>query len=294
MKPYVNNTGTAHLWDLISQVFATKTQLPSTFVGTDGTTAGTSGLVPAPANTDVNKYLKSDGTWAAVGGGSAVVVQNVTAGVSSGTVNGTALYTPYWRILYVSTSGDTSTYKIQYSVDGSTFTDYSTFTTTNTTYSTFTSAANGLVPAASGSGDSAKFLRGDGTWAAISTGADLSFASGTATAGTATLTVTTSASQRTYTDYTVNSGLPSSGTIQLILSVTNDYENYLLLRNNSGADLSVTIGTPTYTGGNLTEVVSTDAGISVTSGKMIEISYLVKGTSLIITSSADLSSAALS
>lgn len=39
------------------------------FVGTDGTTAGTAGLVPAPATTDTDKYLKSDGTWAEVQGG---------------------------------------------------------------------------------------------------------------------------------------------------------------------------------------------------------------------------------
>ena len=36
------------------------------FYGTDGTTAGTAGLVPAPATTDANKYLKSDGTWAPI------------------------------------------------------------------------------------------------------------------------------------------------------------------------------------------------------------------------------------
>lgn len=41
----------------------------SDFEGTDGATAGSSGLVPAPAITDVNKYLKGDGTWAEVQGG---------------------------------------------------------------------------------------------------------------------------------------------------------------------------------------------------------------------------------
>lgn len=41
----------------------------SDFVGTDGLVAGTHGLVPAPATTDTNKYLKSDGTWATVQGG---------------------------------------------------------------------------------------------------------------------------------------------------------------------------------------------------------------------------------
>lgn len=37
------------------------------FVGTDGTTAGEAGLVPAPAATDAGKFLKADGTWDDVG-----------------------------------------------------------------------------------------------------------------------------------------------------------------------------------------------------------------------------------
>lgn len=47
---------------------------PGDFTGTDGQSAGTHGLVPAPTTSDVNKYLKSDGTWATVqsGGGKTV------------------------------------------------------------------------------------------------------------------------------------------------------------------------------------------------------------------------------
>ena len=41
-----------------------------TFGGTNGTNAGTKGLVPAPTASDTDKYLKSDGTWATVSGGS--------------------------------------------------------------------------------------------------------------------------------------------------------------------------------------------------------------------------------
>lgn len=36
----------------------------SDFVGTDGTSAGTAGLVPAPAVGDAGEYLRADGTWA--------------------------------------------------------------------------------------------------------------------------------------------------------------------------------------------------------------------------------------
>lgn len=36
----------------------------SDFVGTDGASAGTAGLVPAPAVADAGEYLRADGTWA--------------------------------------------------------------------------------------------------------------------------------------------------------------------------------------------------------------------------------------
>lgn len=39
----------------------------SAFTGTDGQTAGTAGLVPAPATTDAGKFLKADGTWDTAG-----------------------------------------------------------------------------------------------------------------------------------------------------------------------------------------------------------------------------------
>lgn len=44
----------------------------SNFTGTDGVDAGTSGLVPAPATTDVDKFLKSDGTWKTVSSGTTI------------------------------------------------------------------------------------------------------------------------------------------------------------------------------------------------------------------------------
>ncbi len=48
------------------------------FTGTDGTSAGAQGLVPAPTVADTDKFLKSDGTWDTAGGGSSVnVVQTV-------------------------------------------------------------------------------------------------------------------------------------------------------------------------------------------------------------------------
>lgn len=51
-----------------NEISATDTTY-SAFTGTDGVSAGTSGLVPAPATTDAGKFLKSDGTWDTAGGG---------------------------------------------------------------------------------------------------------------------------------------------------------------------------------------------------------------------------------
>lgn len=53
----------------------------SNFTGTDGVSAGTSGLVPAPATTDAGKFLKADGTWDTAGGSGPTVVQ--TTGTST-------------------------------------------------------------------------------------------------------------------------------------------------------------------------------------------------------------------
>lgn len=53
------------------------------FTGTDGTTAGTTGLVPAPTTTDADKFLKSDGTWATAGGGGSSVTVVQSTGTST-------------------------------------------------------------------------------------------------------------------------------------------------------------------------------------------------------------------
>ena len=43
--------------------YADLSNTPTTFTGTDGTAAGTSGFVPAPATTDATKFLNADGNW---------------------------------------------------------------------------------------------------------------------------------------------------------------------------------------------------------------------------------------
>lgn len=60
-----------------NEISATDTTY-SNFTGTDGQTAGASGLVPAPATTDADKFLKSDGTWDTAGGGGGPTVVQTT------------------------------------------------------------------------------------------------------------------------------------------------------------------------------------------------------------------------
>jgi len=65
--------------DSNNEISATDTTY-SNFVGTDGTSAGTAGLVPAPATTDAGKFLKADGTWDTAGGGGSATLYNTIIG----------------------------------------------------------------------------------------------------------------------------------------------------------------------------------------------------------------------
>ena len=76
-----SGTGVA---ELLSGIQATS--LLSTFVGDSGS-GGTKGLVPAPVTGDAAKYLRGDGTWAAVAGsGTVTSVSVVSANGISGSV----------------------------------------------------------------------------------------------------------------------------------------------------------------------------------------------------------------
>jgi len=61
------------------------------FTGTDGTSAGAAGLVPAPATTDADKFLKADGTWDEVGAGGGGVTELTSADYNYPTDNPTSV-----------------------------------------------------------------------------------------------------------------------------------------------------------------------------------------------------------
>lgn len=65
----------------------------SDFTGTDGTAAGTAGLVPAPATTDAGKFLGASGLWEAVQAGG--VTELTTADYNWNSVAGDSTTTPF-------------------------------------------------------------------------------------------------------------------------------------------------------------------------------------------------------
>jgi len=159
----VSRNATGHLTEL-SPVNVT---IPNTvFVGSTaalppGTPAsgGSVGLVPAPASTDILKFLRSDGSWnmplsytistsnvAGNASSNPVVIAGATIGITDGT--------------------NTSSIKIQQgaNVNIGSSAGIITISSTDTSYSIFTETVAGLVPAPT-SANTAKFLRGDATWA---------------------------------------------------------------------------------------------------------------------------------
>lgn len=68
----------------------------SNFIGTDGTTPGDTGLVPAPATTDVDKFLKADGTWAEAAGGGSGAIELTSANYDYPDANPTGV--ALWRL----------------------------------------------------------------------------------------------------------------------------------------------------------------------------------------------------
>lgn len=70
----------------------------SAFTGTDGQTAGTAGLVPAPATTDAGKFLKADGTWDTAGGGSGPTVVQTTGSSTTDVMSQKAVTDTLFRV----------------------------------------------------------------------------------------------------------------------------------------------------------------------------------------------------
>lgn len=134
--------------------------------GASSSAAGKAGLVPKPAAGDQSKFLRADGTW--------VVPTNtdtkVTQSISSDTTGKTyPLIFSYYEVGSTTTTAQTVSRKD---------TIYATPKDGSITATNFIGNINGFAFPAAASGDSAKYLRGDGTWA-TPTAFTRSFSSGT-------------------------------------------------------------------------------------------------------------------
>lgn len=150
--------------DSVSVVSGGIANIPS-MTGATTASAGTKGLIPAPTTADESKFFKGDGTWSVPPSGSTVSISPVTtagtkiADFSIDGVNG-ELYAP---------SGSGGVMDVQ--VDGVSVVSGGVATIDTMIGATTAAAgAKGLVPAPL-AGDEDKYLKGDGTWAAVQAGA---------------------------------------------------------------------------------------------------------------------------
>lgn len=150
----------------------------SAFTGTDGVDAGTSGLVPAPAITDVDKFLKSDGTWSEAGGSISGAIALTTADYNypANNPNGIAPWLLAPGLYYLSqnnmnfyynsgsagtTSGvgfyvvrDWGGKKSVLRLNNNNTWNYTDYTTTGSSNQTYTLLGNDIVKQTTGSGQS--------------------------------------------------------------------------------------------------------------------------------------------
>lgn len=164
--PTYDANDTAQLVTLKPSSGTNTTATIAAMTGASSSTAGKAGLVPKPAAGDQSKFLRADGTW--------VVPTNtdtkVTQSISSDTTGKTyPLIFSYYEVGSTTTTAQTVSRKD---------TIYATPKDGSITATNFIGNINGFAFPAAASGDSAKYLRGDGTWA-TPTAFTRSFSSGT-------------------------------------------------------------------------------------------------------------------
>ena len=148
----------------------------SDFVGATSETAGTAGLVPAPASGDTDKYLKSDGSW---GTASSYTLPAASANTLGGVKIGSNLSMDGNDVLSATDTTYTAGTNVSISsgnVISATDTTYSNFVGTDGT----AAGTAGLVPAPATT-DAGKFLKADGTWDTAGSSVNVVQTTGTST-----------------------------------------------------------------------------------------------------------------
>ena len=166
------------------------------FVGDDGGSPGTGvkGLVPAPNQGDASKFLKGDGTWGSPAGSGTVTSVDITAPAAGITASGGPVTSS--GSITLALANDLS------ALEGLSGTGYGkrtgsdawalqTPTQVTADLDVFVgdvgspgAGLKGLVPAPTTTGDSGRYLKGDGTWTSIAS-SDVSGLATIATSGSA-------------------------------------------------------------------------------------------------------------
>lgn len=121
--------------------------------GASSSTAGKAGLVPKPAAGDQSKFLRADGTWVIPSNTDTKVTQSISSDTTGKTY---PLIFSYYEVGSTTTTAQTVSRKD---------TIYATPKDGSITATNFIGNINGFAFPTAASGDSAKYLRGDGTWA---------------------------------------------------------------------------------------------------------------------------------
>jgi hypothetical protein len=138
---YISSDTTA--MEALNQAIAGKADANHThaaFTGATSSNAGTAGFVPAPGTSDTGKYLKGDGSWATV------PTTTVDTSLSSSSTNPVQN-----KVINTALAGKSDTSHTHSAFTGAT---------------SSSAGAAGFVPAP-GTSDTAKYLKGDGSWSTV-------------------------------------------------------------------------------------------------------------------------------
>lgn len=215
----------------------------SDFVGATSETAGTAGLVPAPASGDTDKYLKSDGSWATV---SQYSLPAATANTLGGVKIGSNLSMDGNDVLSATDTTYTAGTNVSISsgnVISATDTTYSNFVGTDGT----AAGTAGLVPAPATT-DAGKFLKADGTWDTAGSSVNVVQATGTSTTDVMSQNAVTNA-------------LASKEDIGTTETLTIADTDWSALSSSDPYDYSATVSVTATIGANSTVELINDAAV---------------------------------
>ena len=148
-----DTNNTAQIVTLTPSSGTATTATIAAMTGASSSAAGKAGLVPKPAAGDQSKFLRADGTWVVPTNSDTKVTQNISSDTTGKTY---PLIFSYYEVGSTTTTAQTVSRKD---------TIYATPKDGSITATNFIGNINGFDFPTPASGDSAKYLRGDGTWA---------------------------------------------------------------------------------------------------------------------------------